>query len=157
MSEVYPRPLTAVDILIKCFVSGASLNGSAGRWRVCLNGLQHKISLFMEQTQKQQIETWPLITTQEGLPGVFARRRPKLLSNVRKSECCCPKDDGGWFSFARTTGGKRGSRIKKGWRQISEGMSSITKPYKNEVGLHRTARTKTCRRWGIDIAFNAPI
>lgn len=50
--------------------------------------------------------------TQEVLPGVFDRR-PKLLSSVRKSERCCPKDDGGWFPSARTTGGKRGTRMKK--------------------------------------------
>jgi len=105
----------------------------------------------VEQPQKQQIETWPLITTQEGLPGVFARRRLKLLSSVRKSERCSPKDDGSWFPYARTTGGKRGTRI----RELEEG--SIPKVYKSEAVPHGTARIKTCGCRGVDIAFNAPI
>lgn len=65
--KLHPRPFTAGDIPSKCFVSGASLNTSSGRCGVCLNGLQHKMSLFVQQPQKEQLETWLLITAQEGL------------------------------------------------------------------------------------------
>lgn len=42
----------------------------------------------------------------EGLPGAFARRGPKLLSSLRKTEHCFPRDD-------RGSGGKRGTRVRK--------------------------------------------